>query len=69
MLGKLVDLRQVSQGGPEQWQGRLSDGRNVFARERHGQVRIDIEYETVHDGLGENAYDVLCTLFEMPAPK
>lgn len=49
----------LSQGCPEQWEGELEDGRSVYVRERHGEVRIEIDGEVTHKEAGHDALAVL----------
>jgi hypothetical protein len=63
----LVTLKQVSAGAPEQWEGRLADGTDVFARERHGHVRVEVGDEVVLSRSGDSALDALAELFDIPA--
>ena len=58
-LAKVVKLKCISQGCPEQWEGELSDGRSVYVRERHGEVRIEIDGEVTHREAGHDALAVL----------
>ena len=51
---------------PEQWEGELSDGRSIYARERHGSVRVEIDDEVIHRSEEGSALDALHFLFEIP---
>jgi hypothetical protein len=63
-LSKLIKLKCISQGCPEQWEGELWDGRKVYARERHGEVRIEINGEVTHKEAGHDALGVLQSYFD-----
>ncbi len=63
MRGTIVELKQVSGGCPEQWEGKLSNGDTIYARERHGWIRIEINGVTVHEQGGEDVYEVLLEMF------
>lgn len=53
---------------PEQWDGVLQDGREIYARERHGYIRVDVGGETVfedHDVTEmSTAWDAMNRLFD-----
>jgi hypothetical protein len=65
MRGRIVQLKRISSGGPEQWEGTLSTGERVFVRERHGVVRIEMNDIMVSEKAGDDAYAALAELFEI----
>jgi hypothetical protein len=65
-LGRLVELRQISGGCPEQWEGKTSAGEYVYARERHGEVLIEVDGSVVFRGPGDWCYEELAKLFDLP---
>lgn len=66
MRSKLVELKRISQGCPEQWEGKTEDGKYVFARERHGYVRVEVDDLIVLERPGDSAYDALAEKFDLP---
>jgi len=65
MRGKIVSLRQTSGGCPEQYEGKTAEGDDVFARERHGEWRIELNGEIIAEGSGDDAYAALAGEFEI----
>jgi hypothetical protein len=63
--GTIVKLDRISGGAPEQWEGKLSTGQTVYARERHGTVRVELDGMTVSEHPGESAFDALTALFDL----
>lgn len=63
---KIVQLEQTCSLCPEQWEGKTADGKDVYARERHGLVRVDLDGETIFTATEGTAFDALTSLFELP---
>jgi hypothetical protein len=41
-LPKVVDLKRTTWACPTQWEGRLEDGRSLYARCRHGELSVGL---------------------------
>jgi len=65
MRGKIVELRRVSGGAPEQWEGKLATGESVYVRERHGIVRVELNDVIVSEKTGDDAYAALAEVFDI----
>ncbi len=68
--GRIIELRKVSAGCPEQWEGKTAAGQLVYARERHGQVRVDLDGAAIYHGVYEEDETIslladIETLFEV----
>lgn len=63
IVKKLICTCQIA---PEQYEGELEDGRSVYARERHGHVRVEINNVVVLDRPGDSAMDALMEMFMIP---
>lgn len=67
---KIIELEMTCWACPEQYRGRTECGKEVYARERHGHVRIDLDGKTYYkaDGKeqGASALLALVNLFEIP---
>jgi hypothetical protein len=66
--GKLVSLRQLSGGAPEQWEGVLENGDEVFVRERGGFARVEVNGTTIVDGrrCEDGCLALLAEMFDLP---
>jgi hypothetical protein len=58
MRGKIVQLKRTSGGAPEQWEGKLETGQEVYARERHGTVRIELDGIECCEKPGDDVIDI-----------
>jgi transposase len=65
MRSKIVSLRQTSAGAPEQWEGKLDTGEDVYARERASSVRVELDSTTIHESLSDDPRAVLAMLFDI----
>lgn len=65
-MKKFTNLKRTCFACPEQWEGTTEDGDDVYARERHGYVRVDINGNTVFNAEEGTALDALYSLFEIP---
>ena len=65
-MKKIVKLTQTSWAAPEQWEGETEDGLSVYARERHEEVRVELNGEVIHRSYGGTALAALRSLFEIP---
>lgn len=63
--GTIIALERTSGGAPEQWEGKLATGQAVYARERHGTVRVEVDGITVMERPGDSAMDALAELFDI----
>lgn len=61
---KIVKLTCTSRGCPEQYEGILEGGEMLYARERHGEILIDVDGKELYSGFGNFCYDVLMNLFD-----
>ena len=69
-MKKLIELKQTCCLCPEQWEGKTEDGEEVYARERHGSIRVELDNAIIfsdesNEQIG-SALDALLGLFEIP---
>ena len=67
-MQKLVELKKVSCGCPEQWLGKTESGLSVYSREDGGLVSMEIEDIEYYSDVGDysDALDILLDRFEIP---
>ena len=67
-MQKLIELKQISGGCPEQWIGKTEAGVEVYSREDGGMVSLEIEGIEcyAHKGDYGDALDILLDKFEIP---
>ncbi len=61
----IVELRRTCFLCPEQWEGKLSTGENIFARERHNEWRVEVDGDVIDRGEDGTAYDALLKHFDI----
>ena len=65
MRGKIIQLKQLSGGAPEQWEGKLETGQHIYAREKYGEVRVEIDDIVVYETKSNYVLDVLQGMFDI----
>ena len=63
---KIVKLERTCFACPEQWEGVTEDGSTVYARERHGEMRVELNGEVILRRENMTALDGLYRCFEIP---
>jgi len=58
----IVELVQTCNACPSQWEGRLADGRSIYIRFRHGELRATCA-QTIEDAITYGAADLLAASF------
>ncbi len=65
-MTKIVKLRRTCFMAPEQWEGELETGESLYARERHGEWRVEVDDQVVGRGWEGSALDALYRMFDLP---
>jgi hypothetical protein len=63
---KLIKLEQTCFACPEQWEGVTDEGSTVYAEERHGFVRVEVDNVVIFTSDEGTALDALIKLFDIP---
>ena len=64
-MKRIIELRCTCAACPEQWEGKLETGESLYARERSGWMRVDLDEVTIHEEAGEDVLDLLGRLFRI----
>jgi hypothetical protein len=58
-LPRIVDLERTTWACPTQWEGKLEDGRTLYARCRHGELSVGVgadRDEAIDNGISKDAF-------------
>lgn len=63
---KIIKLKRTCFACPEQWEGETENGDKIYARERHGEMRVELNDEVIYRAEDMTALDGLFRCFEIP---